>query len=348
MRKPPRLIDLRSDTVTRPTPAMLKAMMKAKVGDDVLGDDPTVKKLERLAAKMMGKQAAIFVPSGTMGNEIAIKILSREGDEVILDEHSHIYQYELSGISLISRAFPRPLHFPDGIPDVEEIRKAIRREGIYSQRTAVLCLENTHNFYGGKALPLKVFQQIRELADWFEIYVHLDGARIFNASVATGIPASEYARYSDTVMFCISKGLSCPVGSLLCGNAEIIQKARKIRRLLGGGMRQAGYLAAAGIVALKTMIPRLKEDHENAKILADLLLRLPGICLAQSCADTNILYFSLSHPEMDAQEFTRKLAKYGILCLPISSSIFRMVTHKDVSRKDIYSVTEVCSTLLKK
>ncbi|MHA2611817.1 MAG: threonine aldolase family protein [bacterium JZ-2024 1] len=341
-----RVIDLRSDTVTRPTPKMLQAMMKAKVGDDVLGDDPTVKKLERLAARMVGKQEALFVPSGTMGNEIAIKILTREGEEVVLDNHSHIYLYELSGISLISRAFPRAVHYPDGVPDPEEIRKVIRKNGVYSQRTSVICLENTHNFYGGKVVPLESFREIRQLADWYEIYVHLDAARIFNASVASGIPAEKYAHYADTVMFCLSKGLCCPVGSVLCGSVEMIKRARKIRRLLGGGMRQAGYLAAAGIVALKTLIPRLKKDHENARLLASLLSPLPSLSLAQSSVDTNILYFSLKHPKMNALHFTHKLKSFGILALPISETVFRMVTHKDVSREDIYIVAEVCQSLL--
>ncbi|MFN4182654.1 MAG: threonine aldolase family protein [bacterium] len=346
MAKRKKVIDLRSDTVTRPTPKMLQVMMKAKVGDDVLGDDPTVKKLERLSAKMLGKPDALFVPSGTMGNEIALKILTREGEEVILDDHSHIYLYELSGISLISRAFPRALHFPDGIPNPEEIRKVIRKNGMFSQRTSVICMENTHNFYGGKVVPLESFREIRNLADWYEIYVHLDGARIFNASVASGIPASEYARYADTVMFCLSKGLCCPVGSVLCGSVEMIKRARKIRRLLGGGMRQAGYLAAAGIFALKTLIPRLKKDHENAQILANLLTSLPYISLAQSSVDTNILYFSLNHPKMNAFQFTHKLKRSGILALPISETVFRMVTHKNVSREDIYTVAEACQSLL--
>jgi len=335
MREGKKVVDLRSDTVTKPTPEMRKAMAEAVVGDDVLGDDPTVKKLEALAAKMMGKEAGLFVPSGTMGNEIAVKCWTREGDEIILDEISHIYTHELSGIAVISRVLPRPMNYERGIPDVKAISRIISRETPHTVRTSLICLENTHNHRGGAIVPLEVFQEVREMANWFEMRVHLDGARIFNASVATGIPPSEYARYCDSVMFCLSKGLSAPIGSMLVGPEDFIRRARRIRRMLGGGMRQVGVIAAAGLVALQKMIPRLADDHRLAKKLALGLAPIPGIRLDPDTVQTNIVIFPFQHKRLTAQDLLKKLARKGILALTLNHDLIRMVTHKDVNEEGI-------------
>ncbi|MGH8104175.1 MAG: GntG family PLP-dependent aldolase, partial [bacterium] len=281
------VVDLRSDTVTRPTPEMRRAMAEAVVGDDVLGDDPTVKELEALAAKTMGKQAGLYVPSGTMGNELAVKSWTHEGDEIILDSISHISKYELSGVSVISRVMPRFFKFERGVPNLTEIEPSIQVETANSMRTSLICLENTHNYHGGAVVPLKAFEDVRKFADMYELRVHLDGARIFNAATAAGVKVTDYAKQVDSVMFCLSKGLSAPIGSMLVGPSEFILRARRFRRMLGGGMRQVGVIAAAGLVSLRTMTTRLHEDHKLAKKLANGLAALPGIVLDPDSVQTN-------------------------------------------------------------
>ncbi|MCR4397255.1 MAG: threonine aldolase family protein, partial [Candidatus Saccharicenans sp.] len=246
--------DFRSDTVTRPTEEMRRAMMEAEVGDDVLGDDPTVQKLEELAAAIMGKEAGLFVPSGTMGNSIAVKMWTRELEEVIVEEKSHIYNMESTHLTFISRVTPRPLPSRHGIMDPELVRRHVRLPSVHTPRTSLICLENTHNNWGGAVLPLENFREIRKIADEFGLKVHLDGARIFNASQASGVPVKEYAQYCDSVMFCLSKGLSSPVGSMLVSDRQMIDYARRIRKALGGGMRQVGVLAACGIISLTGMV----------------------------------------------------------------------------------------------
>lgn len=336
-----KIVDLRSDTVTKPTPEMRAAMASAEVGDDVLGDDPTVQKLESLAAEVIGKEAALFVPSGIMGNSLAIKLWTQEGDEVIVDSLSHCYHSEIGSMAVISRVLPRVMEYANGIPDPEEIRQSIRAEGPHSPRTSLICLENTHNLRGGRVVPIAVFERIREIADWYEVHIHLDGARIFNAAVATGVPAREFARFADSVMFCLSKGLCAPVGSMLAGPAPFITRARKLRRLLGGGMRQAGVLAAAGIVALTKMVDRLAEDHAKAKMLAEGLAGTPGLLVFPEETETNIVVLTIDISGIDASRFAEEATRRGVKCLPLNPKQVRLVTHHDVSAEDIPYAVEV-------
>jgi threonine aldolase len=338
--------DFRSDTVTKPTNEMRKAMANAKVGDDVLGDDYTVKKLEKLAAKLTGKERALFVPSGTMANELAVKLWTNEGDEIILDSKSHIYAHELSGISVISRVLPKALDFIDGIPPIDKIEDAISLSGKLSFRTSLICLENTHNHRGGVIVPLNYFKELRELCDNYNIKIHLDGARIFNASIASGIAVKDYCAYVDSVMFCLSKGLSAPVGSILCGPRAFIENARRWRRLLGGSMRQAGILASAGIVALNNMVSRLSDDHKRAKFLAFELSKIKAVELNPEKVQTNIVIFKLKNNKLSVEEFLRKLRQMGILALPMSKDEIRFVTHKDVDDDDVNRLIEACRKIL--
>jgi len=326
--------DFRSDTVTKPTPEMRKAMAEAVVGDDVLGDDPTVKKLESLAAALMGKQAALFVPSGTMGNSIAIKAWTRELDEVIIEARSHIYNMESTHMTFISRVSPRVLTSHRGAMDPEEVEKNIKKPSVHLPRTSLICIENTHNNWGGAVVPLENMRAIRKKADKHGIRVHLDGARIFNASAASGIPVKEYAETADSVMFCLSKGLSAPIGSILAGPKDFIDFSRRIRKALGGAMRQVGVIAAPGIVALEKMVSRLKEDHERAKKLALALHRLPGIKLDPEEVETDIIIFGVDHPHLSAADLLEKLKQKGILALSVPQGI-RLVTNRGIDDSDV-------------
>ncbi|MCX7974520.1 MAG: aminotransferase class I/II-fold pyridoxal phosphate-dependent enzyme [Candidatus Aminicenantes bacterium] len=326
--------DFRSDTVTRPTEAMRRAMAEAEVGDDVLGDDPTVHKLEALAAEIMGKEAALFVPSGTMGNAIAVKVWTRELEEVIVEARSHIYNMESTHLTFISRVNPRPLPSWRGAMDPDEVARNIRSASVHTPRTSLICLENTHNNWSGAIVPLNNLKAIREVADRYGVKVHLDGARIFNASLASGVPVKEYARLADSIMFCLSKGLSAPVGSMLAGPKEFIDQARRVRKALGGGMRQAGVLAACGIIALTQMVERLKEDHDRAKKLARAIAELPGISLNPEEIETNIIIFGLNHPRWPIPSFLEELKRRRILALPVTGGI-RFVTHKDIDDDDV-------------
>jgi threonine aldolase len=326
--------DFRSDTVTRPTEEMRRAMYEAEVGDDVLGDDPTVQKLEELAASLMGKEAGLFVPSGTMGNSIAVKMWTRELEEVIVEEKSHIYNMESTHMTFISRVTPRPLPSKRGALDPELVGKHVRLPSVHTPRTSLICLENTHNNWGGAVVPLETFQGIRKIADEYGLKVHLDGARIFNASMASGVPVKEYARYCDSVMFCLSKGLSSPVGSMLVADRQTIDYARRIRKALGGGMRQAGVLAACGIISLTKMVDRLKEDHIRAKRLAEAIHDLPGISLNPEEVETNIIVFYFNHPRLTIPELLNRLKEKGILALGVFGGV-RLVTHKDVDDEDV-------------
>jgi len=326
--------DFRSDTVTRPTEEMRQAMAMAEVGDDVLGDDPTVQKLEELAASIMGKEAGLFVPSGTMGNSIAAKMWTRELEEVIVEEKAHIYNMESTHLTFISRVTPRPLPSKRGALDPELVRRNIRLASVHTPQTSLICLENTHNNWGGAVVPLETFQEIRKVADEYGLKVHLDGARIFNASIASGVPVKEYARYCDSVMFCLSKGLSSPVGSLLVSDRKTIDYARRIRKVLGGGMRQAGVLAACGIISLTKMVDRLKEDHIRAKSLARAIYDLPGITLNPEEVETNIIIFYFNHPHLSIPELLNRLQEKGILALGVFGGV-RLVTHKDVDDEDV-------------
>jgi threonine aldolase len=327
----PKVIDLRSDTVTKPTPAMRRAMAQADVGDDVFGEDPTVNRLQERAAELFGREAALFVPSGTMGNQIAIKVHTQPGDEVILEEASHIFNSEMAMMAAFSGVIPRPIPSERGWLRWEQIESAIRPNVYYYAQTRLICLENTHNFKGGSVYPLEWAREIIEKAHERGLKVHLDGARIFNAAVATGRSVKELTEGFDSVMFCLSKGLGAPVGSMLVGSAEFIKEARRVRKMLGGGMRQVGILAAAGLYALEHHIERLAEDHENAQILAQALREIPEVRLDP--VETNIIIFELT--KTPAEKLITELKKRNILALAIGPRRVRLVTHLDVSRADV-------------
>ncbi|OGD17940.1 MAG: threonine aldolase [Candidatus Aminicenantes bacterium RBG_16_63_16] len=326
--------DFRSDTVTRPTPEMRRAMAEAVVGDDVLGDDPTVIRLEALAAEIMGKEVGLFMPSGTMGNSVAVKVWTRELEEVIVEARSHIYNMESTHLTFISRVTPRPIPSRRGAMDPGEVERNIRTPSVHSPRTSLICLENTHNNWSGAVIPLDNFRGLREVADRHGVRIHLDGARLFNAAAASGVSVREYAALADSVMFCLSKGLSAPVGSMLVGPREFIDTARRVRKALGGGLRQAGVLAAPGIIALTAMTKRLGEDHGRAKKLAEAIAGLPGVSLDPASIETNILIFGFSYPRLTCAGLLDGLAKRRVLGLAIAGGV-RLVTHKDVDDEDV-------------
>ncbi len=326
------IIDLRSDTVTRPNDAMRRAMAEAEVGDDVLGDDPTVLRLEEAGARKVGKEAALFVPSGTMGNNIAINVHTRPGDEILLDWDAHSLCYEVGAPAALSGVQTRQFRSKRGAPDVLELQSAIGARSLHNPGTSLIVLENTHNRHGGTIIPLAVHREIYALARERGIKVHIDGARLFNAAVATGIPASDYCAQADSVSFCLSKGLGCPVGSLLCGSREFIDNARRVRKMFGGGMRQVGVLAACGLIALETMIDRLADDHRNARRLAQRIAPLPGIHVDMETVQTNMVYFDT---DGDAQKLVRFLEAERVRCLALDPRRIRLVTHCDVDEEDI-------------
>lgn len=326
--------DFRSDTVTQPTDEMRRAMAEAEVGDDVLGDDPTVQRLESIAAGMLGKQAALFVPSGTMGNSISIKVWTTELEEVMVEERSHIYNMESTHMTFIARVTPRPLPSNRGAMDPEQVEKNIRKPSVHIPRTSLICVENTHNNWSGAVVPMENLTALRKIADKHSLKIHFDGARVFNASHASDVPVKDYAAIGDSFMFCLSKGLSAPVGSILTGSREFIDYARRVRKALGGGMRQVGVLAAAGIVALTEMVDRLKEDHVRAKKLTSAIAALPGIKLNPDHIQTNIIIFGFEHSQLTTPQFLAELKKRGILALATRGGI-RFVTHKDIHDKDI-------------
>jgi len=330
-----KIIDLRSDTVTKPTPQMREAMAKAKVGDDVYGEDPTINRLEALGARMVGKEAAVFVPSGTMGNQAAIMAWTQRGDEIILESQSHIYMYEAGGPAVLSGVQTRGIAGHYGAMDPEEVRLAIRKPNIHFPRTGLICLENTHNRSGGCVLPIDNMKAIYEIAKENDVFVHLDGARVFNAAVALGVDVKQITKYADSVQFCLSKGLCAPVGSLIAGSKSFIEKARKCRKILGGGMRQAGILAAAGIVALETMVARLAEDHANAKRLAEGLSKIEGLEIDMDSVQTNMVLVGTKNLGMEASEFAALMKSYGVLFNATFPYKVRLVTHHDVTTEDI-------------
>lgn len=338
--------DFRSDTVTRPTEKMRKAMAEAEVGDDVLGDDPTVQMLETLAAELVGKEAALFVPSGTMGNSIAVKVWTTELDEVIVEERSHIYNMESTHMTFIARIMPRPLPSNRGAMDPDLVEKNIRKPSVHIPRTRLICIENTHNNWSGAVVPMENLKALREIADRHGLKIHFDGARVFNACHVSGLSVKDYAAIGDSLMFCLSKGLSAPVGSLLTGPQEFIDQARRVRKALGGGMRQVGVLAAPGIIALTEMRDRLIEDHQRAKRLAKAIATMPGIELNPDWIQTNIIIFGFNHPRLTIQEFLEELKKRGVLALPTKGGI-RFVTHKDIDDRDIDKAISAFAEILK-
>ncbi|MFH0769492.1 MAG: low-specificity L-threonine aldolase [Chloroflexota bacterium] len=330
-----KIIDLRSDTVTHPTPEMRRAISEAEVGDDVYGEDPTVNRLEKMAAKRMGKEAALFTTSGTQSNITAVLTHTRHGNEVILGNEAHIFWYEVGGAAALGGVVMRTLPNDScGRLNPNDVEQAIRDKNIHYPETTLLCLENTHNRCGGAVLTPDYTNEICELAHAHGLKVHLDGARIFNAAIALGVPERVLTERVDSVSFCLSKGLSAPVGSLLCGSKDFIERARKFRKMLGGGMRQAGIIAAAGIVALETMVDRLAEDHANARRLAQGLAAIKGITLAQDNIPTNIVMFDLS-PRMSVSEFIEGLENAGVKVGSRGANLFRAVTHRMVSSSDV-------------
>jgi threonine aldolase len=321
-------------------------MAEAEVGDDVFGDDPTVNRLQEMAADRVGMEAALYVPSGSMANHVAVKCWTRPGCEVILEAACHILNNECAGVAVHSQAAVRSVQGVRGIPWPEDVAAAIRKETDHAAGTALMCLENTHNAGGGTVLPLATLKQLRGVAKAAGIPIHMDGARIFNASVASGVPVREYAGQVDSLSFCLSKGLSAPVGSLVCGPADFIKRARRVRKLLGGGMRQAGVIAAAGIVALETMVERLAEDHANARLLVEGLAELKGICVEPEAVETNILYGTVTKPGLTAPALFAALKERGVLGIPMGPQRFRLVTHKDVSRDDTTAALRVFGEVL--
>jgi len=322
-------IDLRSDTVTKPTPEMREAMAEAEVGDDVYRDDPTVIHLEELAAGIVGKEAALFVPSGTMGNLIALLVHCQRGDEAIVGRLSHIYLNEAGGMAALGgiQACPVP-NQRDGTLLVDDILASIRTEDVHHPITRLVCLENTQNICGGVPLTPEYTKQVGELAHQNGLFLHVDGARIFNAATAQNISVRKLVDPADSVMFCLSKGLAAPVGSILAGSQKFINRARHVRKMLGGGMRQVGVLAAAGIISLEKMTKRLADDHARAKKLADGLRQVNGVVLDPDSPYTNMIYFNLDdHVKDNAQQVTDKMKAYGVLLDPDNSRRFRLVTH---------------------
>lgn len=339
-------IDLRSDTVTQPTQEMREAMYRAQVGDDVYGDDPTMNELERKAAEMLGKEAALFMASGTMGNAVAVMSHIQRGNEVILSDTAHIVAHEVGGAAVLSQAFIRTLHFKDGLFDAEQIRAAIRdRSNIHYPYTGLICVEEP--LATGKVVPLERLQQVYQMAKEENIPVHMDGARIFNATTALGVDVKEIAACTDSVMFCLSKGLCAPVGSMLVGSKEYIERARRNRKMLGGGMRQCGFLAAAGLIALEVMTKRLQEDHDNAKYMAQRLQKMPGVTLDMNSVEINMVFFKLDAPKEVIDSLPEKMLEAGVKINGIEDGEFRFVTTHDTSREDIDRALDAFEKIIK-
>ncbi|MDP9409790.1 MAG: low-specificity L-threonine aldolase [Actinomycetota bacterium] len=332
------MIDLRSDTVTRPTEGMRRAMLEAPVGDDVFGEDPTVNRLEEYVAELLGKEAALYAPSGTMTNQIGLHVGTGRGDEVLLHEGAHIFVYEVGAPALLSSVQLRTLSGEKGVIDPDTLRAVVRPDNVHFPRTRLLCLENTHNTAGGTVYPLEDFAAVASAARELGLKVHLDGARLFNAQAATGIPAREWCEHADTVSVCSSKGLGAPVGSLLAGDEETIGEARRARKAFGGGMRQAGMIAAAALYAFEHHVERLAEDHERARNLAD-GLREAGYAVEPP--ETNLVLVEVERPE----EFLQALAREGVLGTPGKPGFARLCTHLDVGDEEIEAAVEVAARL---
>jgi threonine aldolase len=328
-------IDLRSDTVTLPTDEMYAAMARAPLGDDVMGEDPTVRRLEEAAAARLGKEAGLFLPSGTMANLAALMAHTRRGDEVILEAESHIFYYEAGGLAVAGALMPRTLRGVRGALTPEQVADAIRPDDVHFPRTGLVCLENTHNRAGGTVLSVEQTQAVCAVAHAAGVPVHLDGARLFNAALALGVDAADLAAPVDSVMFSLSKGLSAPVGSMLVGSQAFIAAARRARKLLGGGMRQAGVLAAAGLVALERMVDRLAEDHAHARLLAERLAEVPGIAIDLATVQTNIVNFRTEPCGLEAAAFTARLRERGVLAGARDRWTIRLVTHRHITAADV-------------
>ena len=340
------MIDLRSDTVTQPSQAMRDAMAAAPVGDDVYGEDPTVNRLQEMAAALLGKAAALFVPTGIMANQLSIKVYTQPGDEVIVDSRAHIVKYEHGAAAALAGVQLHWVNGQRGILEPEQVLAAIRPNDPYNPRTRLICLENTHNSGGGSVYPLSTIQRIREVAVARGIPMHLDGARLFNAVVASGVAAADYARHFETVSFCLSKGLGAPVGSIIVSDAGMIAKLRPLLRMYGGGMRQAGILAAAGLYALEHNIARLKEDHAHAKALAGQLRKIPSVSIDVEGIETNIVVFEVTDPSRSSSEILGTLKQEGLLINSVGGMSFRAVTHLNVSAQAIEEAGRIFTRVL--
>ena len=334
-------IDLRSDTVTRPSAAMRRAMAEAEVGDDVFLEDPTLNLLQERAAALFGREAALFVPSGSMGNLTCVMAQTRPGQEVICETNGHIYNYEMGAVSALAGVLPRVVNGEDGVLTWDAIVPAIRPKVYYRPQTSLICLENTVNMAGGTVYHTPVVEDICDRAHQQGIHVHLDGARVFNAATYLNEHVSHMTRKFDSVQFCLSKGLGAPVGSMIVGSRDFIERCRPIRKMLGGGMRQAGVLAAAGLLALEHGPKRLQEDHDNAQVLARNLSCIPGIALDPSKVQTNIVIFSVKPSGLSSTDFLARLASRGVLAVPVEGERIRMVTHLDVNRNDVEKAAEL-------
>ena len=341
------IIDLRSDTVTLPTEEMLDAIRHAELGDDVFGEDPTVNRLEKLAAERMGKEAALLVTSGTQANLISLMSNTKRGELVILEAEAHIYWYEVGGISLIAGLLPWPVKSRFGALDPEDVEAAIRPRNIHFPEPSLICLENTHNRHGGTIITPDQIKAISEVAQAHDLKLYMDGARIFNAAVALKIDVKEFTKHVDNLMFCLSKSLCCPIGSLLVGTREFVERSRKLRKVLGGGMRQAGIIAAPGIVALERMIDRLEEDHRNARRLAEGIAKIDGIQIDLSCVQTNMVCFDISGWGIADDLFLSKLKQKGILALTLAENKVRMVTHRGIEKEHVEKTIAVIESISK-
>jgi len=341
-------IDLRSDTVTLPSPEMVEAIHRAELGDDVFGEDPTVNRLETIAAQRFGKEAALLVASGTMGNLASVLAHCRRGDEVILGDQSHTFHYEAGGIAALGGVHPHTvLNQPDGTMALADIERAIRPDDVHFPRTHLICLENTQNRCGGVALSVDYTNAVAKLARDHGLAVHLDGARIFNAAIALGVDVKDLVRNVDTVSFCLSKGLAAPVGSVVVGSTEFIAELRRVRKLLGGGMRQAGIIAAAGIVALEQMVDRLVEDHDNTAKLAKGISQIDGLAVDLARVQTNIVYFDITGDSLTSEKLVASLEARGVKMLTVTPTCVRAVTHYGITAEDIDQTLTALADLTK-
>jgi threonine aldolase len=328
------MIDLRSDTVTRPSPAMRQAMATAEVGDDVFGDDPTVNKLQERVAQLFGKEAALYVPSGTMGNQACLYAHTEPGDEILFEAGAHIFNYESAAPAALSGLLTHPIVGKRGMFTAEDVRVRVRPINVHSPRTRLVSIENTHNRAGGAIFPLDEIKRIHDVAREHGLIMHLDGARIWNAHVATGTPLAEYATYFDSISACFSKGLGCPVGSIIIGSREFVTKAHRVRKRFGGGLRQVGILAAAALYALDHNIERLKDDHANARWLSTQLAQIPGIDIDLEATQTNIIVLDVAKTGRTPQDIVDALKKRNVLAVVFGPTRIRCVTHLDVTRSD--------------
>ncbi len=328
-----RYIDLRSDTVTQPTEEMRQAMLEAPVGDDVYMDDPTVNRLEEEGAHILGKEAALYLSSGTQSNQVAVMTWCKRGDEIIVSDGCHIYEHEVGAVAVLAGANMRTLHFEGGIPDASMIEKAIRSVDIHFPETTLICMENALS--NGRVVPLSVMKEVYQVGQRHHIPVHLDGARVFNAAASLGVDVKEITQYADSVSCCLSKGLCAPIGTLLAGSREFIQRARKNRKMLGGGMRQAGVIAAPALIALTKMPARLKEDHENARYMAQKLSAMEGICCDPQSVEINMVFFTIDRPQSLRDDLPQAMLQKGVKICPEDQGHFRFVTNNDISREDI-------------